>query len=1341
LIAPSIDAPSPENDQVIQAPVLQPLGAYQKADLEDENVKEMASFATTSLSQSMNSKSLALIKIISAEKQVVGGVNYKLVLELSDSSGSITCTVVVFDQSWTGTRKLSDSSCLPEAVRQVRNDPVPAPRQTGGFTEIDVEDETVKDIAQFATSTLSQSSNDGTPFNLVKIVSASKQVVAGANYKLSLLLSGSNGGQTCAVVVFDQSWTGTRKLSSFECVPFAVPPSSDSSSEKDRVIQAPVLQPLGAYQKADPEDENVKEMALFATTTLIQSMNSKSLALVKIVSAEKQIVGGVNYKLVLELSDPSGSLTCTAVVFDQAWTSTRKLSDSSCLPAAVRQVRQAGSFSDVDVNDATVKDIAQFATQSLSKLSNGGSPLSVIKITSASKQIVAGANYKLTLELSGSNGGQTCTVEVFDQSWTGTRKLNKFACVPFAEPPSIRVVRNDPTPSPPGSFSSIDVADPTVKEIATFATASISKSMNSGSLSLLKITSASKQVVAGANYKMSLQLSGSSGDLNCEVQVFDQSWTNTRELTKFNCVPAFDPQVQPAPIRQVGGYTAADPNAADVKEVASFATTTLSQSMNSGSLSLVEITSAEKQVVAGINYKLTLKLSGSAGSMTCSVVIFDQSWTGTRKVSTSNCVPDAVPATSSGSRIARNEPTKGEFVAVDGDDVDVKDVALFASSTLSSVLNPGEPLYLLKVASASKQVLGEPANYKLRLELVGSNGRVYCNVEVYDNPSTTRKLSSVGCVPESQPPPPVRRRRRSGGVMTGGFSPMDLKGSKVQELATFAAQTISQRSNEPGTPNVLRILKASKQVVSGMKYNLELDIGYSECTKDSESCLRRQRCTVSIWEQVWLQKKELTKMACKEVKKNGKLSVKLSHQPLRSRSRLGGVQPADPDSEEIRSQAALALESVQAQSNSEKLLNVVRIKSAATQVVSGKKTFLSLEIGQTKCNSNKTESTDSADCPFDDQADRQMCKVEIWSRPWLNERKVTSLKCIPLAPPKPCASGKSCPRNKRQSAASRRQAKNRKKVNRLKYMSAFRAYGIEFQKVYKTWSEFEHRYKIYRANQKRIELLNLNEMGTAVYGDTPFSDWTEKEFQERLTGLKPHLRPSNSILSKAVIPKIDLPDEFDWRHFNVVTPVKNQGSCGSCWAFSVTGNVEGVYGVKHGELVSLSEQELVDCDTLDSGCNGGLPENAYKAIQDLGGLEEENDYPYNGHDNKCDFNANITRVQVTGGVEISTNETEMAQWLVENGPISIGINANGMQFYRGGISHPWKVLCRPGGIDHGVLIVGYGVASYPQFKKTLPYWIVKNSWGTKWGEQGYYRVFRGDGTCGVNQMATSAVIA
>lgn len=302
---------------------------------------------------------------------------------------------------------------------------------------------------------------------------------------------------------------------------------------------------------------------------------------------------------------------------------------------------------------------------------------------------------------------------------------------------------------------------------------------------------------------------------------------------------------------------------------------------------------------------------------------------------------------------------------------------------------------------------------------------------------------------------------------------------------------------------------------------------------------------------------------------------------------------------------------------------------------------------------------------------------------------------------------------------------------------AFTEFKAAFGRVYVDDTEEQFRFSVFQKNMKTAAKLQQTEKGSARYGASKFADVTEEEFRKYSTSGRWDLS-HNPALKPAVIPRTPAPPAWDWRNHSAVTEVKNQGMCGSCWAFSTTGNIEGVWAIAKKQLVSLSEQELVDCDKLDEGCNGGLPSQAYQEILRLGGLETEGKYPYDAKDEACKFKTSDVRVYINGSLNISSDEGEMAAWLAENGPISIGINAMAMQFYMGGVSHPWSFLCNPNNLDHGVLIVGYDTKV--GMLKNTPYWIVKNSWGPDWGEKGYYLVYRGGGTCGLNKMPTSAVV-
>jgi len=253
-------------------------------------------------------------------------------------------------------------------------------------------------------------------------------------------------------------------------------------------------------------------------------------------------------------------------------------------------------------------------------------------------------------------------------------------------------------------------------------------------------------------------------------------------------------------------------------------------------------------------------------------------------------------------------------------------------------------------------------------------------------------------------------------------------------------------------------------------------------------------------------------------------------------------------------------------------------------------------------------------------------------------------------------------------------------------------------------------------------------------GITKFFDMTPQEFRATYLNLNVNELAALKAQSTGVSGwKSTAPETWDWRTSGAVGPVKDQGQCGSCWAFSANGNLEGLNKIKTGTFTQLSEQQLVDCDKIDSGCRGGLMENAYSYLKTAGGLMKQADYPYTGRGGACAFKKDKVAVKVSGFHFSDTqDENEIKAFLSSTGPLAVALNAEPLQFYEGGILDLGADECDPAGLNHGVTLVGYGVENGTE------YWIVKNSWGSRWGEEGYFRFALGKGVCGINTYVITA---
>lgn len=313
----------------------------------------------------------------------------------------------------------------------------------------------------------------------------------------------------------------------------------------------------------------------------------------------------------------------------------------------------------------------------------------------------------------------------------------------------------------------------------------------------------------------------------------------------------------------------------------------------------------------------------------------------------------------------------------------------------------------------------------------------------------------------------------------------------------------------------------------------------------------------------------------------------------------------------------------------------------------------------------------------------------------------------------------------------------------LQAQTKFLSFQKKFGKTYDDVEE-ERRFGIFKDNLKIIEEHNAKNLSWTM-GVTQFADMTPFEFTAYVKrgnggGFVPKLEEQRKVAEFGTATCT----EVDWVSKGAVTPVKNQGQCGSCWSFSTTGAIESRSVISNGQVTGtptpLSEQNLVDCDKTDSGCNGGLMDYAFEFVQTNGGLCSEAEYPYTATDGaRCKGSSCTKYDPITGYKDVAQKSTSDLEAAICEGPVSIAIEADqsSFQLYNGGV-----LTSRCGAnLDHGVLLVGMGTDGADK------YWKVKNSWGASWGEQGYIRLCRDcqancgflgrcSGQCGLLQSAS-----
>jgi len=311
------------------------------------------------------------------------------------------------------------------------------------------------------------------------------------------------------------------------------------------------------------------------------------------------------------------------------------------------------------------------------------------------------------------------------------------------------------------------------------------------------------------------------------------------------------------------------------------------------------------------------------------------------------------------------------------------------------------------------------------------------------------------------------------------------------------------------------------------------------------------------------------------------------------------------------------------------------------------------------------------------------------------------------------------------------------RINNDPLRGIFNKWMVKYEKNYASAAEESTRFAIFKDNLKLIRKSNKNNKHMTL-GMNQFGDLTSSEFTAQMNGYRKSNAQRNG--TPYVRTQQTLPTTVDWREKGAVTGIKNQGQCGSCWSFSATGSMEGQWFLTGHSLVGLSEQNLIDCSTSygNEGCEGGEMQAAFQYVIANSGIDTERSYPYTATGpNTCEYNAANKGATISNFKDIASgSESALLSAVWQQGPGSVAIDASqqSFQFYSGGVYN--EPACSSTQLDHGVLAIGYGM-----YQSTTAYWLVKNSWGTSWGLNGYIMMSRDlNNQCGIATAASYPIV-